>query len=89
DYIAVVLQDITPRIAAQRALAESEKLLRLAQEAAGVGVWEIDLVRGGSRHSPQSARLFGLEWHESEYRMADVADRLGTEQVAELRKAIV
>ena len=88
DYIAVVLQDISPRIAAQRALEESERLLRLAQEAAGVGVWEIDLERGGSRHSPQSARLFGLEWREGEYRMADVAERLGTEQVAELRKAI-
>jgi len=89
DYIAIVLQDISPRVAAQRALQESEKLLRLAQEAAGVGVWQIDLIRGGSRHSPESARLFGLEWHEGTYRMADVADRLGVDQVIELRKAIV
>lgn len=89
DYIAVVILDVSRRIAAQRALEESEKLLRLAQEAAGVGVWEINLIRGGSRHSPESARLFGLEWHEGEYRLADVADRLGIDQVIELRKAIV
>lgn len=89
DYIAVVILDVSRRIEAQRALEESEKLLRLAQEAAGVGVWEINLIRGGSRHSPESARLFGLEWHEGEYRLADVADRLGVDQVIELRKAIV
>ncbi|MDQ0251141.1 PAS domain S-box-containing protein [Sphingomonas kyeonggiensis] len=89
DYLAIVILDISRRVDAQRAMEESEKLLRLAQEAAGVGVWEINLIRGGSRHSPQSARLFGLEWHEGEYRMADVADRLGVDQVIELRKAIV
>ncbi|HWU96461.1 MAG TPA: PAS domain S-box protein [Sphingomonas sp.] len=89
DYIAVVVLDISRRIDAQRALEESEQLLRLAQEAAGVGVWQINLIRGGSRHSPESARLFGLDWHEGEYRLADVADRLGGDQVIELRKAIV
>jgi len=88
DYIAVVLLDISRRIAAQQAMEASEKLLRLAQEAAGVGVWEINLVGGGSRHSQESARLFGLEWHEGEYRMADVAKQLGVDQVVDLRKAI-
>jgi len=89
DYLAVVLVDISERIETQQALEASERLLRLAQEAAGVGVWEINLVRGGSRHSPQSARLFGLEWHDGEYRMADVADQLGVDQLIDLRKAIV
>jgi PAS domain S-box-containing protein len=88
DYIAVVLLDISRRIAAQQAMEASEKLLRLAQEAAGVGVWEINLVGGGSRHSPESARLFGLEWHEGVYRMADVAQQMGVDQVIDLRKAI-
>ncbi|WP_213982183.1 PAS domain S-box protein [Sphingomonas sp. dw_22] len=88
DHIISVLQDISERVEAQRALSESEKRLRLAQEAAGVGVWEIDLKNGGSRHSPQSARLFGLPWRNGPYRMADFENRLGEEQVAQLRKAI-
>ncbi|MEP9360641.1 PAS domain S-box protein [Sphingomonas sp. KR3-1] len=88
DYIAIVLQDISERIATQSALEESEKMLRLAQEAAGVGVWQIDLIHGGSRQSPETARMLGLEWREGEYRMADVAAQIGEAQVLELRKAI-
>jgi PAS domain S-box-containing protein len=88
DYIAIVLQDISERVDAQRALEESEKMLRLAQEAAGVGMWEIDLVRGGSRQSPQTSRMFGLEWRDAEYRMADVAPQMGEAQVLDLRDAI-
>ncbi|MDG2532832.1 PAS domain S-box protein [Sphingomonas sp. HITSZ_GF] len=88
DYIAIVLQDITPRIEAQRALEGSEKMLRLAQEAAGVGVWEIDLIDGGAHLSPVTARMFGLEWWEGEYRMAAVATQMGDAQVLEMRKAI-
>jgi PAS domain S-box-containing protein len=88
DYIAVVIQDISPRVAAQRALEESEKLLRLAQEAAGAGVWEINLVKGGSRQSPETSRMFGLEPRTGEFRMADITDRIGEEQALALREAI-
>lgn len=88
DYIAIVMQDISERIAAQHALEASEKMLRLAQEAAGVGVWQIDLVKGGSLQSPETARMFGLEWRDGEFRMADVAAQMGEAQVLELRKAI-
>jgi PAS domain S-box-containing protein len=88
DYIAVVLQDISERVDTQRALEESEKMLRLAQEAAGVGMWEIDLVKGGSRQSPETSRMFGLEWRDAEIRMADVAPPMGEAQVQDLRNAI-
>ncbi|MET0309056.1 MAG: PAS domain S-box protein [Sphingomonas sp.] len=88
DHIISVLQDISERVQAQEALSESEKRLRLAQEAAGVGVWEIDLVKGGSRHSPESARLFGVPWRDGAYRMVDFEHRLGEAQVARLRVAI-
>jgi PAS domain S-box-containing protein len=88
DHIISVLQDISERVQAQQALSESEKRLRLAQEAAGVGVWEIDLARGGARHSPESARLFGVPWRDSGYRMSDFETRLGDAQIAQLRVAI-
>ncbi|NYT39986.1 PAS domain S-box protein [Sphingomonas sp. R-74633] len=88
DYIAVVMLDISQRVAAQQALEKSEKMLRLAQEAAGVGMWEIDLIDGGSRQSPETARMFGLEWREGEYRMADIAAPMGEAQVLALRQAI-
>lgn len=88
DQVIAVVQDISERVRAERALIDSEKRLRLAQEAAGVGVWEIDLVRGGSRQSPESARMFGLAWRPEPYRMADFADVLGPIQIAALRDAI-
>ncbi len=88
DHLIAVAQDISERVRAERALSESEKRLRLAQEAAGVGVWEIDLVHGGARHSPESAHMFGVEWRHGTYRMVDFADILGDAQIAVLRQAI-
>lgn len=43
------------------ALAESEARLRLAQEAAGVGVFERDLRTGRAHWSPTMFRLYGLD----------------------------
>jgi PAS domain S-box-containing protein len=43
------------------ALAESETRLRLAQEAAGIGVWEFDCSAGTMAWSPEQYRLHGLD----------------------------
>ena len=55
-----IIRDVTDRRAAQRALVESEQRLRLAQEAAGVGVWEVDPTSDLVRFSEESARLHNL-----------------------------
>ncbi|MCJ2040113.1 PAS domain S-box protein [Methylobacterium sp. J-059] len=52
--------DIDDIIAARRALEETSDLLRLAQDAAEAGSWDLDLVAGSVLLSPESARLHGL-----------------------------
>jgi diguanylate cyclase (GGDEF)-like protein/PAS domain S-box-containing protein len=52
--------DIDDIVTARRDLEESSSLLRLAQDAAGAGVWEWDIEREMVRLSPESARLHGL-----------------------------
>jgi PAS domain S-box-containing protein len=55
------VRDITQRRAAEHALRESEARLLLAQEAAGLGSWEVDLASGRQIWSPQQYALFGLD----------------------------
>ena len=56
-----VIADVTEvRTAAQR-IQESETRLRLATEAADLGIWDIDLVTGERVISPRMWRMFGME----------------------------
>jgi PAS domain S-box-containing protein len=59
--ISGAVVDVTERRLAETALRESERRLRLAQEAAGVGVWERDLVTGAVAWSELEYRLHGLD----------------------------
>jgi integral membrane sensor domain MASE1/two-component sensor histidine kinase/CheY-like chemotaxis protein len=58
---AVVIDDIDQEKRAVDALRESETRMRLVQEAAGVGTWEWDIVRGEIRWSEQNFRLHGRD----------------------------
>lgn len=57
--------DITARVRAERALAESERRLRLAQEVAGIGSLEVDIATGETRGSEQFWRIWGLTPRDS------------------------
>ena len=46
--------------AAHATLKQTADLLRLAQEAAGAGIWQWNLHEGGTRNSPESARMLGF-----------------------------
>jgi PAS domain S-box-containing protein len=60
QYIIAVLEDVTQRIDAERALRDSEQRLTLAQNAAHLGVCEWDLLTNVFKHSQEYARLYGL-----------------------------
>ncbi|TCZ54287.1 PAS domain-containing protein [Roseicella aquatilis] len=55
------VRDITGRRAAEDALREGETRLRLAQEAAGIGSWDLDLRTGRQVWSERQFALFGLD----------------------------
>ncbi len=56
-----VLVDITDRKRAETALQESETRLRLAQEAAGIGIWEYDIASRALFWSPEQYQLHGID----------------------------
>jgi len=55
-----VSEDITDRKLAADRLRESEEMLRLAQEAAGIGSFEWNLLTGDGRASRTAFRIFGM-----------------------------
>ncbi len=60
QYFIAVVEDISERIKAERALRDSEQRLTLAQSVAHLGVCEWDLITNGFRYSEEYARLYGL-----------------------------
>ena len=55
------LQDITDRKQAEVALSQSEQRLRLALDAAGMGIWEWDVSAGTYQWNDQTYRMLGYE----------------------------
>jgi PAS domain S-box-containing protein len=60
QYFISVVEDITERVQAEQALRESEQRLSLAQSAAHMGVWHLDLATHEITFSADYARLYGL-----------------------------
>jgi PAS domain S-box-containing protein len=60
-HLVPLASDIGRRRAAELALAESEARLRLAQEAADIGVFERDIPGGRAHWSPAMFRLWGVD----------------------------
>ncbi|MGX4804879.1 PAS domain-containing protein [Bradyrhizobium guangdongense] len=53
--------DVTERVRAETALRASEARLKLAQQAAGFGVWDWDVVTGAITWSPEMYDILGLD----------------------------
>jgi PAS domain S-box-containing protein len=61
EGVALFVRDVGARWMLEEKLREREALLRLAEESAGVGVWEIDVASDTVRGTPQYFRIMGLE----------------------------
>ena len=61
DSLTVFFRDISEERRIAAALAESQSRLRLAQEAAGIGIWEYDFASHALTWSPEQYRLHGLD----------------------------
>jgi PAS domain S-box-containing protein len=59
-YFVSVVEDITEKIQAERALRDSQQRLTLAQNAAQLGVWDCDLSTNITVISEEYAKLHGL-----------------------------
>ena len=57
-----VIQDITDRKLAEKALKDSEERLRLSTELGNVAVWEYDFISNSMSRSKNHDRLYGLDW---------------------------
>jgi PAS domain S-box-containing protein len=74
--LAVTFRDIGLRRQMQARLTERDELLALAENCAGIGVWEIDVVTDTVRGTPQFFAIMGLE---------PTADSVPMEQLRALR----
>jgi PAS domain S-box-containing protein len=60
QHFISVVEDISARKSAERALRESEERLQLAQQVAKVGTFEWNIKTGVNRWTPELERLYGL-----------------------------
>jgi PAS domain S-box-containing protein len=61
EHYLGIIEDITDRKRIETALRESEERLRLALEAAGMGVRELDLVTVKVYSTPEAEKIFGRD----------------------------
>lgn len=80
--VILVTADITERRRAEEQLRESEEFLRLAYEAANLGIWKNDLQTGSVEFDERARLQYGFE--TSQTTLAEVTNRIHPEDVARL-----
>lgn len=66
--VSIAVLETTDIARTEQALARSEAWVKLAQDSAGIGIWDWDLASGELRWSEQQFRLHGLQPCDDEHR---------------------
>jgi PAS domain S-box-containing protein len=59
--LAIFMRDVRDRWRLKQELAERDALLRMAEESAGIGIWDIDVATDTVQGTEQFFRIMGLE----------------------------
>ena len=92
--VVVLVNDLTARKAAERALRKSEQMLERSQSTAHVGSWEVDLIGagatrpGGVKWSAETFRIFGYTPGALELDGATFLERIHPEDRDQVRATI-
>ncbi|MDN5287565.1 MAG: hypothetical protein JWR38_3839 [Mucilaginibacter sp.] len=62
--VMIVATEVTKQVVARQLLEDTEERLRLAMEATGIAIWDLDVVNNVIITSPRLAEIFGLDPEE-------------------------
>lgn len=88
DHFAVTFNDITERIKSEKALEESLKDLKLAQQIAKIGNWQLDSDTNRVIWSEQLYTIFNRNIHLPVSKFSDIAEYLSKENYENLERLI-
>jgi PAS domain S-box-containing protein len=83
-----LMREIEQREKLEQTLKESDEELRLAQEAAGLGVWDWDPRADRAVWSPQHFRIFGLEPSERSFDLMSIVSQVDPDDRQAVRLAV-
>jgi PAS domain S-box-containing protein len=86
--LSIVVEETTERRRAEAAVRESEERLRLAQQGAGLGIWEANLVNGTVSASGDMEVRFGHPDGAATGATATFADRVHPADRARVQRAV-
>ncbi len=86
DYFISVVEDINARKVAEAGLRASEERLRLAQESAGLGIWDWDLDSGHLTWTEELQHLYGYTDADFSGAYGDFASRVHPDDLAMLER---
>ena len=86
--VMLIHEDVTEQVESERALLESEQRLRLATDAASIGIWDWDIDRDVVTWTPEVYALHGLAPGTFGGKAADFAARLHPEDLAHVWQRI-
>jgi two-component system cell cycle sensor histidine kinase/response regulator CckA len=86
--VQVVVRDITERKQADQSLAETSRRLRLAVEAANVGIWDWNLETNGVYYSSEWKSQIGCDDHEISSELSEWESRVHPDDLEKVLKRV-